>query len=413
MARKQSSHPISFLFHNAAVVGITMSTTLIFAFATLYLHEVIQVSNFMVGLAAGLSHVISVILSPIAGTLSDNVRTKWGRRRPFILFSAILAAVFIFVMPHILNYWLFLLVLSLFFVFSVGYQIPFYALIPEMAGEGQRGAYSMFTGLLRLLGAGIVLGFGGAVWAQNPAWLFYMTGAMIVLTAIITFCSVREETGRELPEENKISIFKNFRLYMKDLMKHRKIFLFFTAQFFWWLGLGALMPFATIILKELYHIDVSQLFKLGPLVAVGGIMLVGSIVGAGMLGDRWGHRQVIIIGLISLTLGSVAAFFIKEPPGVYLAGILVIIGAAPLFSEPFAMLAELAPKGREGEFFGLDTISITLSQAPAAVIGGAVIDQFGYTAIYLLVTASSLVAIFFMWLKSRTPSSLESPVSGG
>lgn len=401
MAEKRSSPLINFLWHNSAVVGITMSTTLIFAFATLYLHDFINVSNFMVGVAASLSHVISVFLSPFAGTLSDNTRTRWGRRRPFILGGAIMAALCVAAMPHTLNYWVFLLLVSLFFTFSVGYQIPFYALIPEMAGEGQRGAYSTFTGLLRLLGTGLVLGFGGWFWSKNPAWLFYLTAFFIVFTAAITFISVKEDGGGKLPDQGKFSIFKNFRQYVRDLISQKRILLFFAAQFFWWLGLGALMPFATIMLKELYDIKVSELFKLGPVVIVGGILLIGAIVAAGALGDKWGHRQIVTIGLASLTIGSVIAFFARDLRVVYVAALFVVVGAAPLFNEPFALLAELIPKGREGEFYGLDTISITLSQVPASLVGGAVIDAFGYTSIYLLVTATSMLAILLMWLKSR------------
>ncbi|MFA5867830.1 MAG: MFS transporter [Actinomycetota bacterium] len=401
MAEKQSSRLISFLWHNSAVVGITMSTTLIFGFATLYLHDFINVSNFMVGVAASLSHVISVILSPLAGTLSDNTWTPWGRRRPYILAGSILAALCVAAMPHTLNYWVFLLLVSLFFTFSVAYQIPFYALIPEMSGEGRRGAYSTFTGLLRLLGAALVLGFGGWFWAKNPAWLFYLTAFVIVFTAAITFISVREDRGGELPDQDKISIFKNFRRYMRDLVSQKKILLFFAAQFFWWLGLGSLMPFATIMLKELYGVEVSELFRLGPGVIIGAVLLIGAIVAAGALGDRWGHRQIVTVGLVSLTIGSVIAFFFRDLTMFYVAALFVVVGAAPLFNEPFALLAELVPKGREGEFYGLDTISITLSQVPASLLGGAIIDAFGYTSVYLLVTSTSLIAILLMWLKSR------------
>jgi len=378
-----------------------MSTTLIFGFATLYLHDFINVSNFMVGVAASLSHVISVILSPLAGTLSDNTWTPWGRRRPYILAGSILAALCVAAMPHTLNYWVFLLLVSLFFTFSVAYQIPFYALIPEMSGEGRRGAYSTFTGLLRLLGAALVLGFGGWFWAKNPAWLFYLTAFVIVFTAAITFISVREDRGGELPDQDKISIFKNFRRYMRDLVSQKKILLFFAAQFFWWLGLGSLMPFATIMLKELYGVEVSELFRLGPGVIIGAVLLIGAIVAAGALGDRWGHRQIVTVGLVSLTIGSVIAFFFRDLTMFYVAALFVVVGAAPLFNEPFALLAELVPKGREGEFYGLDTISITLSQVPASLLGGAIIDAFGYTSVYLLVTSTSLIAILLMWLKSR------------
>lgn len=401
MAQKRFSQLTSFFWHNAAVVGITMSTTLIFAFATLFLREQIHVSNFMVGLAISMSHVVSVFLSPIAGTLSDKTRTRWGRRRPYLVGGSLMAGVLVFIMPFIFNYWAFLAIVSVFFVFSVGYQIPFYALIPEIAPEGQRGVYSTFTGLLRLAGAGIVMGLGGWLWAKSPAWPFYITAAAIVITAWITAFSIKNEGKAALPEEDTINIFKNFVPYLKDLIKQRKIFLFFAAQFFWWMGLGAILPFATIILKELYKINISELMKMTPLVIAGAGALVAAIVGAGIVGDKWGHRKVISCGLGLLVAGCIAAFFARSLPFVYVSVFMIGIGASPLFNEPFALLAELIPKGREGEFYGLDTISITLSQIPAALIGGAVMDTFGDAAIYIFVAACSCLAIFFMWLKSR------------
>ncbi len=408
MARRRFSQLTSFFWQNAAVIGITMSTTLIFAFATLYLREEMHVSNFMVGVAVSLSHIISVVFSPLVGTLSDRAQTPWGRRRPFLVGGAIAAGIFLFIMPHVLNYWLFLLVVSLFFVFSIGYQIPFYALIPEIAPEGQRGVYSTFTGLLRLAGAGIVMGVGGWLWAKSPAWPFNVTAIAVMLTAFVTAAAIPEEPKRLLPHDERIDIYRNFRLYLKELVAQHQIFLFFGAQFFWWMGLGAILPFATIMLKELYGVNVSELMKVTPLVLVGGGLLVGTIVGAGVLGDRWGQRRVIMLGLSVLVVGCLLAIAGRSLPIVYLAAFTVVIGASPLFTAPFAMLADLIPRGREGEFYGLDTISITLSQVPAALLGGAIIDGFGYPAIFAFVSVCAVVAIVLMWRvglpKKRRPS---------
>jgi MFS family permease len=407
MADKRPSQHIKgaklaqFFWHNAAVVGITMSTTLIFAFATLYLKNQIGVSNFLVGVAISLSHVITVFISPLAGTLSDKAKTPWGRRRPFLVGGSLIAAVFLVILPHVDNYLVFLLTLSFFFVFSVGYQIPFYALIPDMAPEGQRGVYSTFTGLLRLAGAGIIMGVGGALWDAGAVWPFYVTAVFVVGTSFVTAFSVREEPAIELPEADTVGFFKHLGPYVKDLWGHRRILVFFAAQFMWWMGLGALMPFATIMLDKVYGIKISELAKVTPIIVLAGIFLVASIIYAGILGDRRGHRFVIVSGLCIMTLGCVAAFFVRSMPFVYVAATLIAIGAAPLFNEPFAMLAELVPRGREGEFYGLDTISITLSQVPASMLGGAVSDLFGYTGLYLFVALCAVAAVGLMAVQAK------------
>ena len=49
------------------MVGITMSTTLLFAFITLYVRNFIKVSNFKVGLVISLAHLTSLIIFPWPG----------------------------------------------------------------------------------------------------------------------------------------------------------------------------------------------------------------------------------------------------------------------------------------------------------------------------------------------------------
>lgn len=402
MAEKRLSQSISFIAHNSAITGITMSTTLVFAFSTLYMREFIHASNFEVGLAIGLSHIISVIFSPVAGAISDSLKTPWGRRRPFLIVGALMSAVFLAFLPSTTNYLVYLTLLSFFFLFSISYQVPFYALIPEVAPEGQRGHYTIYTGLLRLAGFGLVMGFGGWFWRKNPGLPFYLTACFVLITALVTALTVQEEMQEEATSLFAgLHVMTRIKIYLRDLIAQKRILLFFSGQFFWWMGLGAFLPFATIMLKEFYHIEISQLLKFSPIVLIAGSIFVLSVIGAGVLGDRYGHSRVITIGLIVLTIAGIVAYFARSVSAVYTAAAIMMIGASPLLNEPFALLAELIPKGREGEFYGLDTISITLSQIPAAIIAGIVIDRYGYPSIFVLLAASTAFSIVFMVLKSR------------
>lgn len=403
MAEKPFSRAIRFISLNSAIVGITMSLTLVFAFATLYMRSVIHVSNFLVGVAISMSHLISVIMSPIAGRTSDRARTPWGRRRPFILVGALLSGLFLALIGLIHSYPLFVLVLGLFFVFSVMYQVPFYALIPEEAPEGQRGLYTVYTGLLRFVGFALIMAFGSALWSKDPAWPFFITAFFVVATALITVFSVKEH--EHPPAERKagdLRVVARTALYIRHLGSHRKIIIFFTSQFFWWVGLGSLIPFATIMMKEYYHVDVSRLFEISPLAIIAGTILAISVIGAGILGDKWGHRQVITLGLILVAIASLLAIFVHSIYAAYAMAALLAVGVSPLLNEPLAMLAELIPKGREGEFYGLDTISITLSQVPAALLGGAIIDWLGFSAIFVVVVVCVIIAIGFMTIPYLT-----------
>lgn len=399
---KRLSQSISFIANNSAITGITMSTTLVFAFSTLYMRQYIHASNVEVGLAIGLSHTISVIFSPLAGSLSDSATTSWGRRRPFLVIGALMAAIFLAFLPATSRYPVYVLLLALFFFFSISYQIPFYALIPEVAPEGKRGHYTIYTGLLRFAGFALVMGFGSWFWRRSPGLPFYLTAGFVFLTAMVTALTVEENArGKKTVVNESNDTLTRIKTYAKDLISHKAILLFFAAQFFWWMGLGAIFPFATIMLKEFYHIDISQIFKAGPVFAVAAVIFVLAVIGAGTLGDRWGHRWVITLGLLVLTGASIVAYFARSMYVIYAVAGFMMVGAATLLNEPFALLAELVPVGREGEFFGLDTISITLSQIPAAVLAGGIIDQFGYPSIFVFLAASTSLAAFFMIMKRK------------
>lgn len=403
MGQKASSRSIRFLLNNSAIVGISMSMVLIFAFVTLFLRDFLKVSHFKVGLVIGLSHLVSIALSPVVGAMSDATQTSWGRRRPFLLLGAFLSALMIVLMPFIRSYYLFLLVVSIFFIFSIVQQIPFYALIPEVAPSGQRGIYTVYIGLLRLLGLALMMGLGSILWRFSFYYTFYLAAFFVVFSSLISVFSVREDNNF-LPRRQAgpaLSWDSRVRAYLKDLLEQRKVLVFFIAQAWWWVGLGAVIPFATILLKEFYRFDITQLVRFSPLALGLALLLVLFVVLAGVLGDRWGHWQVITLGLAILSLASVIAYFARSPGALLLVGIAVIISGATLFTEPLAFLAELIPRGREGEFYGLDTISITLSQVPAAVAGGAVIDWLGHAAIFLVAASGLILSLIFMLVERR------------
>jgi len=53
----------------------------------------------LTGLLLGLDNLIGVIIQPIMGNVSDNTRTKFGRRIPYILIGIPLGALFFALIP--------------------------------------------------------------------------------------------------------------------------------------------------------------------------------------------------------------------------------------------------------------------------------------------------------------------------
>ncbi|HET9523849.1 MAG TPA: MFS transporter, partial [Terrimicrobiaceae bacterium] len=52
----------------------------------------LKMDPLLLGIALAVPKVVGAILDPLAGAVSDNARTRWGRRRPFILCGAVIGA---------------------------------------------------------------------------------------------------------------------------------------------------------------------------------------------------------------------------------------------------------------------------------------------------------------------------------
>ena len=52
----------------------------------------LKMDPLLLGVALAVPRVLGAIFDPLVGTASDNARTRWGRRRPFIVCGAVIGA---------------------------------------------------------------------------------------------------------------------------------------------------------------------------------------------------------------------------------------------------------------------------------------------------------------------------------
>lgn len=122
----------------------------------LFYNQVIGLPGSLVGAAIGIALIVDAFLDPIIGQVSDNLRTRWGRRHPFMYLSALPVAVSYLLLwnpPHWSQHALFLYLLIVAIVvrtFITLYEIPSAALAPELSEDyDQRTsfvAYRVFFG---------------------------------------------------------------------------------------------------------------------------------------------------------------------------------------------------------------------------------------------------------------------------
>jgi Na+/melibiose symporter-like transporter len=143
------------------------------AFLLFYFNQVLGLSGTLCGLALAIALAFDAITDPLAGTLSDRLDSRWGRRHPFMYAAALPLGLFfaiLFTPPAGLTEWELFTWLTVFAVLTrfamTLYHVPHMALGAELTDDYDERSRVV---LIRSLG-----GFFGTGAAVTMALLYYM-----------------------------------------------------------------------------------------------------------------------------------------------------------------------------------------------------------------------------------------------
>ena len=77
------------IIYGAGDLGFSLTSTIVGAYFLFFLTDVVQIKPAVAGIAILIGKTWDYINDPLIGYLSDRTRSRWGRRRPFLLFGAI------------------------------------------------------------------------------------------------------------------------------------------------------------------------------------------------------------------------------------------------------------------------------------------------------------------------------------
>lgn len=100
--------------------------------------------------------------------------------------------------------------------------------------------------------------------------------------------------------------------------------------------------------------------------------------------DRWGFRRLFLLAIALLTLSSLAGSLASSFP--FVVGTRIGQGIAAGLLQPLGALAvlRLFPSAGQGQASGLLGFGIVLAPAVAPALGGFLLDQYGWPAIFLI-----------------------------
>lgn len=207
-----------------AALGDAAAYSFINAFLLFFLTTTAGVQPAAAGAITIAGAVWNTIANPVIGYLSDNARTKWGRRRPFMLFMTLPLAASVFLLftavdlLPVIRPLYYGAVLIIFWTAYTGFFVPYLALGAEYTQDyNERTELRSYASVFNMLGnlTGLVLpsvfvqflcdrGLSNAgAWSATGAAVGVFAAASILLTAR---AAKEKDRGEERPEGEKMDI---------------------------------------------------------------------------------------------------------------------------------------------------------------------------------------------------------------
>lgn len=362
-----------------------------------YLTDVMRLSPALAGAAVLVPRIWDAINDPLVGTWSDNTRTRWGRRRPFITVGALLLVVGIAAIWAPIGGWesqgakaAFVIAANLFYTtVATTVAVPYGSLSSEISTDYDernqvnvmRLAFSTVSSAgCTLAGSWLTHRYTSGVLSATELYTSIVIGFGLLFGVPSLLVGLFTRERAPIPDERSgISL----DVVLSPLRQHpfRQLLALYLCQ-----AITMDVISALIIYFSLYVVHVTVMVFLG-------MFIVVNLVAFPIVNQLVRHVSKATIYRRLLPLALVAAVGIglypREAPawGVYLLGALLAIGmcGAVLMSWvifPDVMdAAELATDERNaGTFAGLMTLVRGLASALAIALIGVMLQLTGYAS---------------------------------
>ena len=355
-----------------------------------------------VSLIITLGTIITFLIQPMIGSVSDNTRTRLGRRMPFIVVFAPLAAIGFALLPILVQpglLWVFVAVLLGTTVALAFFRTPVIALMPDITPSEFR---SQANGLINLMGGiGGILAFalGAFLYGLNRAYPFFAAGILLVLACAIVVWQIQEPKDSDTHAvQARPSLIASLRLVLSE--RDKSALLLFLAIFTWFVGYNGVETFFTLYGVKMLNLQPNSAAFMLTFLA---LMFVLFAVPSGYIAGRFGRRKTILVGLT--LLACLLALIRILPPAMQTSGILLPvllalagIGWALININSLPMVVDVAPQTELGTYTGLYYFFSTAAAVVGPIVAGFTIEALGgdYGVIFVIAPITLAFAFVFM-----------------
>lgn len=336
--------------------------------------------------------VFDAAFDPLMGVIADRTKTRWGKFRPWVLWTAVPFGVMgwlTFTTPDLgptgKLAWAYLTYIVLMMVYSAN-NLPYSALSGVMTGDvAERTSLSQYRFVFAMLAQLAIQGlalpmvnhFGQGDDARGYQWTMGIFSALAIVFFVITFLTTRERI--QPPPDQQVNVAQDFR----DLLSNGPWLSMFvlTIALFVTLALrgGAMLYYFR------YYVGREDFFSWFNVLGTGATIL--GVIGSKPLSLRFGKRNLFIGGLVLTVLFTAAFMFLPPTALTLITATEMLRQLAYGFTIPllWAMMADVADysewKNRRRAtaiVFSAIVFGLKAGLGIGGAIGGYVLASYGY-----------------------------------
>jgi GPH family glycoside/pentoside/hexuronide:cation symporter len=383
------------LMYGVGDAGINLADTMVGLLFAIFLTDVVGLRPGLAAIAVFLGRTSDYVNDPIIGHLSDRTRTRWGRRRPFLLLGALpfaLAYTLLWWKPPIdSQVWLAIyygLAFVLYDTTATVLYMPYFALTPELTADyDERTTLTTYRMAFSIVGAMIAfvgpLALIGTMEPANAGRVMLVGAGVAVLSIvpmILVFLGTRERA--EFQEQAQPGLKESLLAAVKNQPFRYAVGIFLLT----WAALDVVQSTLLYFLKHRMGLE-----EQGDLIF--GLLFVAALVSLPFwewASRRWDKQRAYVGGMAFLAVVMIGMGLLRPAwglPAVLLLGSLAGVGLGAVQVLPWSMIPDAVEwdelqtgQRHEGMFYSLVTLFRKVAASLSLPLVLLVLEWTGYNA---------------------------------
>jgi MFS family permease len=340
----------------------------------------------------GVGALMSVIGNPIAGALSDRTTSRFGRRRPWVLWGSLMGALGIAALSFQST------VLGLAFVWGIcqltinAAYAGLTATVPDQVPVKQRGMVSGWIGLAQTVGIVLGVALVTIVVLALDGGLFLTSILLVVL--VIPLVLTMRDARLDKADRPPFVLGEWLRGFWVSPREYPDFAWAWITRFLMQLGNAMATLYLLFWLTDKVKVDDpggSQTILIG-LYALGTIV---TAVIAGVISDRDGRRKIyVILATIVMAISAVLLAFFPVFSIAMIAALILGLGYGMYLAVDQALITQVLPTAVDrGRDLGVINIANSAPQVLAPVVAAPIVTgALGYTGLYVITAIVTLLS---------------------